>query len=35
VENDEESESAFSIDMDDTDELAKGIIYSEILTRKY
>ena len=35
VDNDEESQSSLLVDIDDEDDAAKAIIYSEILTRKY
>lgn len=35
VDNDEESQSSQLVDIDDEDDAAKAIIYSEILTRKY
>ena len=35
VDNDEESQSSLLVDLDDQEDAAKAIIYSEILTRKY
>lgn len=35
VEEDEVSQSSLLVDLDDQEDAAKAIIYSEILTRKY